>query len=361
MNLEERARQAAQGIYRSVGASAPFGVASPPTIERFRRYREGRLRTQRIGAALLALALAAAALILMVRALGPSQRDRPATPTPAGGLILFGQWHQELEQASWFTMRPDGSGIRDLHIVATCADWFPDGSRILITNDAAVGPGSPLRPAIVNPDGTDRRPLDATQDPDLNLGCGDVSPDESRIVLEGFGRSRLRGVYTVRASDGGGLVRLTHGADAVPRYSPDGGQVVFLRTKAGVNPNGAGALFVVSAEGTGLHRITPWGFAFLYDDWSPDGRWIAFERPYGQLYLVHPDGTGLHRIPIQLPPGTGAANPSWSPDGAWLVFALQRSGQGKIYMVRPDGTGLQRVTGARGAQEQTPDWGRQTG
>ena len=102
--------------------------------------------------------------------------------------------------------------------------WFPDRDRILVTNDADFTSTSPLRPAVIEPDGSDLRPLDAVDDPDLNLGCGSVSPDGTRIVLEGFNDedTRRNGIYTVRASDGGGLVRLTSGYDGPPSYSPDG-------------------------------------------------------------------------------------------------------------------------------------------
>src|SRR5688572_17748861 len=202
------------------------------------------------------------------------------------------------------------------------------------------------------------RPLDATRDPDLNLGCGDVSPDGTRIALEGFSESNpgLNGIYSVRTSDGGGLIRILRGPVSPPRYSPDGTRLSFFDTKEGVSPSGSGALFVMGAEGADPVRITPLGSAFADHAWSPDGRWIVFQRPHGQLYLVHPDGSALHRVPLQLQPGTGALNPSWSPDGTWIVFSLQRSDKAEIYMVRPDGTGLRKVTGAPGAQ-QSPDWG----
>ena len=40
--------------------------------------------------------------------------------------------------AAWFTVRPDGTAVRDLGIETTCAVWYPDGSGILITNDDAA-------------------------------------------------------------------------------------------------------------------------------------------------------------------------------------------------------------------------------
>jgi TolB protein len=309
---------------------------------------------------LLAAVAAVAAIVIVMHAFEAAERNTPAVPGPTGGLILYGDWDAKVQQADWLMVRPDGSEMRDLHVTATCAVWFPDGSKILITNDAAVGPGSPLRPAVVDSDGSSLRPLDATRNPDLNLGCGDVSPDGKRIALEGFGQDghpELDGIYSVRTSDGGGLVRLLNGPVSPPRYSPDGNRLSFFDTREGVSPTGSGALFVMGTDGADPVRITPWGYAFDDHAWSPDGSWIVFQRPYGQLYLVHPDGSALHRVPLQLPPGTGAVDPSWSPEGTCIVFSLQPSDKPEIYMVRPDGTGLRKVTGARGAQEQKPDWG----
>ena len=149
------------------------------------------------------------------------EESRRPPPSPAGAS------HDASSKglAAWFTVRPDGTAVRDLGIETTCAVWYPDGSGILITNDDAAGPAAPLRPAVVDPDGSNLSPLDATENPDLNLGCGDVSPDGTRIALEGFGQDghpNLDGIYSVRASDGGGLVRLLRGTVAPPWYSPDG-------------------------------------------------------------------------------------------------------------------------------------------
>jgi Tol biopolymer transport system component len=351
--IDERGRRAADAARRAVDESV--GADLSP-LERFERRRGGRGRMQRIGAATVAAAIGVAAIWTVVTVL------RPADPTPLaplpGGRILFGRWDAGRQQAAWYTADPDGSGLVDLGIVATCAEWFPDGRRILVTNDAERGHGTPLRPAVVAPDGSVLEQLDGVPDRRLELGCGDVSPDGSTLVLEGFDdqHTTVNGIFTVRATDGGGLERLTTGADSYPQYSPDGSEVVFQRTKPGVQPDGAGALFVVAAEGGPDRRITPWGSAFLDQGWSPDGAWIAFQRPYGELMLVRPDGSNLHAVPLDLPAGFGAAEPSWSPDGRWVVFAAQRgTGQADIYAVRPDGTGLQRIIDA-GGQAAGPDW-----
>ncbi len=359
MTIDSRGRRAGEDFRRAIDdlrSSAP----DRRSIARFERVRVRKLRNRRIGATLLATVVTVAAIVFVGRVFGPAGRGTPAAPNLPGGRILFGDWDAQAQRADWYTVHPNGSGVRDLGVRATCAVWFPQGDRILITGDGAVGPGRPLRPAAIDAEGSNLRPLDAVSDPELNLGCGDVSPDGTTIALEGFGQDghpELDGIYSVRASDGGGLLRLVAGPVSPPRYSPDGTRLSFFDTREGVSPTGSGALFVMRADGSNLHRITPWGFAFDDHAWSPDGTWIVFQRPYGQLYLVHPDGSALHRIPLSLESGAGALNPSWSPDGGWIVFSLQRDEESEIFLVHPDGTGLRRVTGAPGAQAQHPDWG----
>ena len=335
---------------------APSAFVGDP-FDRFERSLSRKGRNQRLGAFLVAGGLAVLGIVFAVRALGPERPEVPAAPLPVGS-ILFGQWDERVQQARWFTVTSDGSGRSALGVLASCAVWFPEGDRIRITNDADGGPANPLRPAVVRADGSGLQRLDGAKDPNLELGCGDVSNDGCRLVLEGFNEkdTRFNGIFTVRASDGGGLVRLTRGLDGPPKYSPDGTQIVFMRTKRGILPDGAGALFVMNADGTDLRRITPWGGAFIDQSWSPDGRWIAFQKPYGELFLVRPDGTRMHQVPVDLPAGSGARQPSWSPDGNWIVFSLTQGQTASIYSVRPEGTGLTQVTPAGASQDSAPDW-----
>lgn len=358
MNLDERGRRASAGIRRAVGEpDAEWEIDADP-FERFERVRRAKRRNQRIASGVVAGAVAVVAIVSVVSTLSPSEEAPPAAASLPSGTILVGEWDERVSQAHWFTVQTNGASRTDLHLVASCAEWFPGGDAILITNDATFTKENPLRPAVVDVDGSNLRPLDGTDDPRLNLGCGDVSPDGRRIVVEGFNDAepRRNGIYSIRASDGGDLLRLTSGFDAYPQYSPDGTLVVFLRTKPGVQPDGAGALFIVGADGGSADRITPWGAAFLDQGWSATGEWIAFQRPYGQLFLVRPDGTHLHRVPVDLPQGAGARSPSWSPDGEWIVFSMQRAEGATIWAVRPDGSGLQPVTPSRGVTETLPDW-----
>jgi TolB protein len=72
--------------------------------------------------------------------------------------------------------------------------------------------------------------------------------------------------------------------------------------------------------------------------WSPDGRRIAFAGPCcedsnGAIYVVDADGSNLHRLTS----GFDAA-PAWSPDGTSLVFSRQADIYPDVWIVRSDGT-----------------------
>jgi len=81
------------------------------------------------------------------------------------------------------------------------------------------------------------------------------------------------------------------------------------------------------------------GVRGTYPSWSPDGRWLAFERE-GDLYKVRLDGSADTRFVDD--PGLDET-PVWiAPDE--ILFASDRTGELDVYSVRPDGSGLKRLT-----------------
>jgi Tol biopolymer transport system component len=292
-----------------------------------------------------------------------------------------------------YTVNPDGSHVRPLFTVdfSGSPHWSPDGSEVAILSAAGM-PCCTVSAVIVNPDTGGYRVLPMQEPDTLFTSCVVWSADGSRLACEGQGQSdpSLNGIYTIRASDGGDLERVTSipGGDDIPiDYSPDGKQIVFSRSNpVGSQPCAAknSALFVVNVDGTGLRQITPGGFCDDDGSWSPDGKEIAFAttssvtcpptpspptrvgcRLGGKLFVVHPDGTGLTKVPL----GTRAfaGDVSWSPDGTKIAFLLSTpvaspSGgpssnfQEGIATANANGSDVQQVTTSPTFDQKT-DWG----
>lgn len=133
------------------------------------------------------------------------------------------------------------------------------------------------------------------------------APNGRLIAYTGF-----PGIHLIRP-DGRGDRRLTRRAfDESPSWSPDGRNLVF--TRSGI-VGGAGAIYVIRTDGTGLRQLTPrLGYGPV---WSPDGRQIAYVAPNGEaIYVIDVDGTHEQRVTSS----SSAWLPEWSPNSARLAF-----------------------------------------
>jgi len=293
----------------------------------------------------------------------------PAAGRPPGtnGRIVFGRFDPNLGDTVFYTINPDGTHEEQvLPETLECPHWSPDGTRISTCGADETGSSR-----IINPDDHTYRIVPNPDPEHLFLPCFVWSRDGTRLACEGFGLTddSLNGIYTVRSSDGGGLVRVTStpGGDDIPGdSSPDGNRLVF-------NRGSLDALFVVNTNGTGLKEITPTRMHLSSDgDWSPQGNEIIFSRHVtpnarSTIWVVHSNGTGLHQISVQAEPSSGGPipdptslgcfGPRWSPDGTKIIFSRGTSGDfdANIYTANADGSGLTQVT--HGGRDQNPDWG----
>ena len=304
------------------------------------------------GLVLLASLTACAAATAVARTPGPN------------GEIVFQRFDPAIQDSASFVVNADGTNLRRLFPgQATGARWSPDGSRVAFESGAGVGCPPCSSTIIMNPDTGAYRVI-AAPDPNLGTDCTLWSPDGQRIACEiGSPDTTADGVYTFRTSDGGGFTRVTDagGMEDVPiDYSPDGTRIVFGRTDPEDHHcTTRSALYVVNVDGSGLRRITPWGFCDDDGGWSPDGRTIVFGKD-GSLFSVHPDGTGLAKIALKTGNQNTAFNAfdvGWSPDGTRIAFSHStKSGLEGVYTAKPDGTDVQMVTTSPTRDEKV-DWG----
>jgi Tol biopolymer transport system component len=370
MTFETRARGAVLDIHRAVEVmEMTTSTKEPRKIERFDQFRDRKQRNRRIGALVVAGALVIAAIMIFVAYI--PGRDEPPVPVGQGsstaftdpeGRILFDVYHG-LDTTTLFTMDVAGGAPQGLGLDTDPGTaWTPDGKRILVTSTA--GPAetaSPVRPATVAPDGSDFQLLDGVADRSLNLSCTTYSPDGTLLACTGYSEV-VSGIYTVRASDGGGLRQLADIGGVPSDFSPDGTELVFVAddTIGGASTSNGGTLSVVGIDGSGLRELSAPGGVLAYSEasWSPDGGWIAYIDAQGRLTVVHPDGTSRHLVSMppegQIDESVGGV--SWSPDGVWIAFSARADGgeNPDIYLVRPGGADLRQITDYRQLTD-TPD------
>jgi hypothetical protein len=122
---------------------------------------------------------------------------------------------------------------------------------------------------------------------------GDTGPDPSPDgkFLAFAGNRFPEGGFQVAVHDlESGDERLLGVQGLLPRWAPDGGRIAYW---AGDGYWGNGAIFVVSADGTGARQVSQPGRRYLPEglDWSPDGKWLV-ARSDTRLDLIEA-ATGL--------------------------------------------------------------------
>jgi Tol biopolymer transport system component len=157
--------------------------------------------------------------------------------------------------------------------------------------------------------------------------------------------------------DGSERLQLTFGPDksAVPRWSPDGKRIAFVRLAAGQPPK----IVLISAAGGTAEAIAPEQRVQEDPQWTADGNSIVFgESPLGSLGKMQTAGLRLVDLKTQqtsiIPGSEGLWSPRISPDGRYAA-ALYADNQRLMLF---DLTTHKSVELARGYSVSWPEWSR---
>jgi len=200
---------------------------------------------------------------------------------------------------------------------------------------------------IMSPDGGNATQLThgagPAADPDAyNSGGADWSHSKKLIAFHSNRVDRVSQIHLMNAdgSEPQLLVSLAGGA-AFPSFSQSGNELCF---HGQTSPRD---IYVVNVHGTGLTNLTspdrlPGQPGLNGDnircDWSPKGNAIAFtsNRDGNQeIYVVDADGSGLHRLTDA---GGSDANPTFSPKADRIAFESNRTGMPEIWAMNADGS-----------------------
>ncbi len=205
--------------------------------------------------------------------------------------------------------------------------WFDRGGKRI---ESAAGPALYLRPAL--------------------------SPDGKRVAVERLdNRTGIDDIWLVDLARST-LSRFTFGSfnQRSPVWSPDGGRIVFASDRDGTSnlyqktSSGAGSEELLFRSDTAKHST----------DWSPDGRFIAYENqdPKTGLDLwllpLFGDRKPISFLRTEFDEGQG----QFSPDGRWMAYTSDESGRREVYVQPfPASSGKWQISTAGGAY---PRWRR---
>jgi Tol biopolymer transport system component len=201
-----------------------------------------------------------------------------------------------------------------------------DGKKVVYTShDGTLG-----KATIMNSDGSDPHYIGSTS-PYFYMAA--LNYDGSKVVYADASAN-----YSLMIADqsGGGtqcLVRSgPHGKCVVPRFSPDGKSIIFLKTTGDVF-SVTSDVFSIGIDGANLKQLTRGNHYDVFfmgphdehgssdaPDISCDGKkiaYIAMVQGVAQVFTVNSDGSS----PVQITHRkTNCGRVKWSPDGKQLAF-----------------------------------------
>ena len=95
-------------------------------------------------------------------------------------------------------------------------------------------------------------------------------------------------------------------------------------------------IFVMNANGTGVHQLTDNDDVDWNAAWSPNGNKIAFSSE-GEVFVMNANGTGVHQLTDN---DDYDMSPVWSPNGNKIAFTSDRYGDWEIFVMNADGSNV---------------------
>jgi Tol biopolymer transport system component len=141
--------------------------------------------------------------------------------------------------------------------------------------------------------------------------------------------------------------------DRAPEFSPDGKKIAFISSRSG-----SWEIWVCDSDGSNPVQLTSFRGPFVTNPrWSPDGGRIVFDgddaKGESDIWMISAGGGKPQRMTTD-PSNDG--NPSWSRDGRWIYFDSARTGEPQVWKIPEAGGDAIQVTRDGGfAPLESPD------
>jgi len=262
--------------------------------------------------------------------------SRPAETPPAAGTSTS----TEPPRNQVYLLSMDGGEARRLTNLkngVSLVRWSPDGTRLVVVS--RIGPADSR---------ADSRTVDNRDRSDVRH----YKNSSYKFNDTGWFDDRRTHLWVVEVKTGEAK-QITEGHDwndSDPQWSPDGKRLAFVSNRTGkeYDENRNTDVWVVSAEGGKLTKISDHEESDNQPRWSPDGKWIAFagevhDRDHPKIWLAPATGgapsvlaaNGLDLIPGGL---------EWSEDGKSLYFETGVKGELHLFRVDVPGKSVEQVT-----------------
>ena len=213
----------------------------------------------------------------------------------------------------------DGANVQyltDSSAIVLAPRFSPAGDRILYTSYETGFP----RITLMEVGSLERRTLE--EQPGTMTFAPRFSPDGGTVVFS-LERGGNTDIYALNLR-AGGLTQLTNSPsiETAPSFSPDGSQIVFESDRSG-----AQQIYIMPAGGGEGRRISGGEGRYGTPVWSPRGDLIAFTKQNaGRFHIgvMRTDGSEERLLTASVLD----EGPTWAPNGRVLMFTRETSGAG---------------------------------